>query len=160
MYNRLIRLYLIQWKWITDLRDHKQNSRFGYSALCGSRPPRGVLRVFWGQGFLSLCLCGSSRPWHVCFAFASVPLLLVVLCSIYVNDFLLWLRMILQWREKTTSQKVTKLGIVRQTIQSNIVVKLVLLTCTFHCETGTPRLSAEETHMWVRPTHPNVKTVL
>ena len=47
-----------------------------------------------------------------------------------------------------------------QTIQSNIVVKLVLPTCTFHRETGTPRLLAEETHMWVRPTHPNVKTVL
>ena len=57
MYNQLIRLYLIQWKWITDLWDHKQNSRFGYSALCGSRPPRGVLRVFWGQGVSGLCLC-------------------------------------------------------------------------------------------------------
>ena len=47
-----------------------------------------------------------------------------------------------------------------QTIQSNIVAKLVPLTCTFHRETGITLLSAEETHMWVQPTHPNVKTAV
>ena len=70
MYNQLIRLYLIQWKWITDLQDHKQNSRFGYSALCGSRPPRGVLRVFcvtgpWDErAYIHSCTEISSGTGH------------------------------------------------------------------------------------------------